>query len=491
MIDLLITEATILTMDSDRRVIEDGQVAIDGGQIIGIGIDLEYEARKTIRASNCVVCPGLVNGHTHVYQALIEGIGYDMHFDPWNWRFLFPVVSKINPEHAQASAQLAALEMIKSGTTTVSDHWYLHTDLENIYRVTEVFDRAGMRAQMAYGLLDQTFAGERIESEYMTMIQREDVLVSEARRFADEWHGRRRTTVALGPGSTEDISQSLMVKTVELAKELDINISTHVAGWIEINAYTLQHFGERDLEHLHSLGLTGPRGVFFHAVWLSDREIEILAQTNSKVIHCPMANAYLGYGIAPVAQMLARGVPVGLGTDGAASYTYDMWEVGRTAAMLQKASRLDGEALTAEEILAMLTIDGARALGLEKEIGSIEVGKRADLIVVDFNQPHLLPTGRYAPKLVYSARGSDVTHVIVDGQVVMENRQVSTMDEAAVMARAMEVRRDLIALSGQETRDLLAASWPETGPYWRSTVRSEKSTVQQNSTDDSGKSPVQ
>jgi cytosine/adenosine deaminase-related metal-dependent hydrolase len=471
MIDLLITEATIVTMDPDRRVIEQGRVAIDGGQIIGVGADLVYEARQTIHAPDCVVLPGLINGHTHVYQALIEGIGYDMHFDPWNWRFLFPIVSKVNPGHAQVSAELAALEMIKSGTTTVSDHWYLHTDLDNIYRVTDVFDRAGMRAQMVYGLLDQTFAGERIESEYMTMIRREEVLVDEARRFAVEWHGRRRITVALGPGSTEDISQSLMEKTVQLARELDINISTHVAGWIEINAYTLQHFGERDLEHLHSLGLTGRRGVFFHAVWLSDREIEILAQTGSKVVHCPIANAYLGYGIAPVSRMLARGIPVGLGTDGAASYTYDLWEVGRAAAMLQKASQLDGEVMTAEEILAMLTIDGARALGLEREIGSLEVGKRADLIVVEFNQPHLLPTGRYVPKLVYSAQGSDVLHVLVDGQVVVEDRQVRTLDEAAVMARALEVRQDLVADAGQETRDLLAAPWPESGPAWRSTVQ--------------------
>jgi cytosine/adenosine deaminase-related metal-dependent hydrolase len=474
MIDLLITEATVVTMDPTRRVIKNGQVAVDGGQIIGVGTDLHYEGRKTIHAPNCVVLHGLVNGHTHVYQALIEGIGYDMHFDPWNWRFLFPVVSKMAPEHAEASAELAALEMIKSGTTTISDHWYLHTDLENIYRVTEAFDRAGMRAQMAYGLLDQTFAGERIESEYMTMIQRQEVLLAEARRFVSEWHGRRRTTVALGPGSTEDISQSLMEKTVELARELNINVSTHVAGWIEINAYTLQHFGERDLEHLHSLGLTGPRGVFFHAVWLSDREIRILAQTGSKVVHCPIANAYLGYGIASVAQMLARGIPIGLGTDGAASYTYDMWEVGRAAAMLQKASRLDGEAVTAEEILGMLTIDGARTLGLEHEVGSVEVGKRADLIVVDFDQPHLLPGDRYVPKLVYSARGSDVVHVVVDGQVVMENRQVRTMDEAAVMARGMAVRRDLVALAGQETRDLLAAPWPEAGPFWRSIVQTHR-----------------
>ena len=473
MIDLLIKNAAIVTMDPERCVIENGAVAVDGGKIIAIGNDLDHEAEKVIDAQNCVVLPGLINGHTHVYQSLIEGIGYDMHFDPWNWRFLFPVVSKIDPGHAEVSAELAALEMIKSGTTTISDHWYLHTNLENIYKVTEAFDRSGMRTQMVYGLLDQTFAGERIESEYMTMIQREDTLVEEAGRFIKEWHGKRRTTVGLGPGSTEDISHSLMKKTVELGKEFEVIVATHVAGWIEINAYTMQRFGKRDLEHLHSVGLTGPRGVFYHAVWLTPREIGILAETDSKVVHCPMANAYLGYGIAPVSQMLENGVPVGLGTDGAASYTYDLWEVARSAAVLHKATQLDGEAITAEELLAMMTIEGAKALGIDSEVGSLEVGKRADLIVVDFDQPHLLPGGRFVPKLVYSTGGHDVTHVVVDGEILMEDRQVKTLDEEAVMKRAQEARRDLVANAGQETRDLLAAPWPESGAYWRSTVKTD------------------
>lgn len=473
MIDLLIRDGVVITMDPQRTVIEDGQVAVDKGKIVAVGRDLGVTARKVISAPGCVVCPGLINGHTHIYQALIEGIGYDMHFDPWNWRFLFPVVSQMQPDHAEAAAALAALEMIGSGTTTVSDHWYLHTDLRNIYRVTEMLDRAGLRAQMVYGLLDRTFAGERVESEYMTMIQREEVLVEEARRFHAEWHGKRRTTVALGPGSTEDISESLMRKTVELAQELGVNVSTHVAGWIEINSYCLKHFGERDLEHFHRLGLTGPRGVMFHAVWLSDREIEIMAQTGTKVVHCPVANAYLGYGVAPVAHMLSRGIPVGLGTDGAASYTYDLFEVARAAAMLQKATKLDAEAVTAEEILEMLTIGGARVLGLEDQVGSIEVGKRADMIVVDFNRPHLLPTGRWVAKLVYSARGSDVVHSIIDGKVVMENRQVLTLDEKQVMSDALAAREDLVARAGRETHDLLAAPWPRSGPFWRSAVKRE------------------
>lgn len=480
MIDLLVKASAIITMDPDHRQILDGEIAVDGGKIIKIGNDLNLPARKVIDATNCVVLPGLINNHTHVYQSLIEGIGYDMHFDPWNWRFLFPIVSHMLPEHASVSADLAAVEMIKTGTTTVSDHWYMHTHLRNIHEVTESFDSVGMRAQMVYGLLDQTFAGERIDSQYMTMIQREDVLLQAARDFYKEWHGKRRTTMALGPGSTEDISESLMLKTRDLSRELDINVSTHVAGWIEINAYTLRRFGERDLEHLHTIGLTGKRGVFFHAVWLNEHEIDILAATGSKVVHCPIANSYLGYGIAPITQLISRGIPVGLGTDGAASYTYDMWEVGRAAAMLQKSTRLDGEAITAEEILSMLTIEGAKVLGLEKEIGSLEVGKQADLIAVDFNQPHLLPDGRFIPKLVYSTHGSDVKHVVIDGQVVLEDHEIKTINESDVMERAIQARKNFISVSEQETRDLLSAPWPERGPYWRGVAKNHLESPQGN-----------
>ena len=472
MIDLLIRNGTLVTMDPARRIIHPGDIAIDQGKILELGERLDFAAKIILDVRDCVVLPGLINGHTHVYQALIEGIGYDMHFDPWNWRFLFPIVSKMSPEQSTASAELASVEMIKSGTTTVSDHWYMHTDMENIYQVTEAFDRLGVRAQMVFGLLDQTFAGERIDSRYMTMIQQEDILLNEAQRYFKTWHGKRLITMALGPGSTEDISDSLMLKTRDLAKELQINVSTHVAGWIEINAYTLRKYGERDLEHLHSIGLTGKRGVFFHAVWLSDQEIEILARTGSHVIHCPIANAYLGYGIAPISQLLTRGITVGLGTDGAASYTYDLWEVGRAAAMLQKASRLDGEAITAEAILAMMTIEGARALNLDQQVGSLEIGKMADLIVVDFNQPHLLPDGRFIPKLVYSTSGSDVIHSVINGRVVMENRVLKTGSESEILKRAIQTRQDLIDQAGQETRDLLAAPWPKKGPYWRAIVKS-------------------
>ena len=472
MFDLLIKNCAVVTMDDARNVFHDVAIGIEGAQIVALGPQVGGEARRTIDARGQVALPGLINCHTHVYQSLIEGIGYDMHFDPWNWRYLFPIVSKMQPEHAEISALLAALEMIKTGTTTVSDHWYLHTDFDNVRRVAKAFQRAGMRHHVVYGLLDQTFAGERIESEYMTMIQREDALLEQARAFVRDWHGRGRTSAALGPGSTEDITPRLMRKTVQMAAELGLGVATHVAGWEEVVSASYKQFGMRDLEYVHSVGLTGPKAIIIHAVWLSDREIGILVETESKVVHCPVANMHLGYGVASVSQMLARGVTVGLGTDGAASYTYDLFEVMKTAAMLQKVVHIDAEALTAEESLAMATCDAARVLGLS-DVGSLAPGKRADLILVDFGQPHLMLTGRLAPKLVYSARGHDVVTSIIDGQLVMENRRVLTVDEEDVLHRAEGATRDLIARAGPETAALLAAPWPRSGAAWRASVSRE------------------
>lgn len=476
MIDLIVAGGTVITMDPHRRVVEGGAVAVDGGRIVAVTQNpSEYNARKRINASGCVVLPGLVNTHTHVYQALLEGIGYDMHFDPWNWRFNFPVAAQIRAGHAQVGAQVAALEMIKSGTTTVSDHWYLHNEFASIHRVAEAFRDAGLRHHVVYGLLDQSFAGDNIAFEDMAMIRREDELVAEANAFIERWHQKGRTIVALGPGSTEDISDRLMEETIEMARSQGLQLATHVAGWAEIVSRSLKHYAMRDLEHVHQIGLTGPDSILIHAVWLSPHEIRLAAESDSKVAHCPVANAHLGYGVAPVAELRAQGVTVGLGTDGAASYTYDLFEVMKTAAMLQKVQHLDAEVLTAEDALEMATIDGARVLGLEEDVGSLEPGKRADLIVVDFHQPHLMDhiggnPYQVVPKLVYSARGADVLTAIVDGQVVMEERQVLTLDETAVLDQAREATADLVIRAGVETRDLLAAGWPVRGPRWRVAV---------------------
>ena len=467
MFDILINNCCAVTMDPQRRIFPRCAIAIKDGVISAIGDHISGQAVKVIDGANCYALPGLVNCHTHVYQALLEGIGYDMHFNPWNIRFLIPLISRMGLEHARASAEIAALEMIKSGTTAFSDHWYLHTDFENIEEVAAGFDRAGIRNHSVFGFLNESFAGRKKEHSEADVLKGDDELLGKAEDYVKRWQGRNLTTTALGPGSTEDVSQGLFRKIIELAGRLDVSVVTHISGWVEIVSRSLEKYRLRDLEYAHSLGFTGKKSIAIHGVWLSEEEIRIVAETGTKVVHNPVANMHLGYGIAPVTEMLARGVNVGLGTDGAASYTYDMFEIGKTAAMLQKARKMDAEALTAEKALEMMTIDGARALGLEQSIGSLEQGKSADIILIDTDVPHIMAGGRPIPKIVYSTKGSDVITSIIHGRLVMEDRKVLSLDETRVMENAENMKKDLFRKAGEHTAALIEAPWPEKKASWR------------------------
>jgi 5-methylthioadenosine/S-adenosylhomocysteine deaminase len=468
MFDILIHNSTVITLNEKREIISGCSIGIKQGRIEAVGPKIAGEAREIIDGSDSYVLPGLINCHTHVYQALIEGVGYDMHFNPWNMRYLIPIISHMKPRHARACSELAALEMIRSGTTSFSDHWYLHTDFNNIEEVAEGFTRSGLRNQLVFGFLNESFAGRtHTEGSSNDVLKEEDELLDRAAAFAADRHKKGLTTVGFGPGSTEDVKTGLFVKIIELGKKLDVHLVTHIAGWVEIVSRSLEKFKMRDFEYAHSLGFAGEKSIAIHGVWLSDYEIELAAATGTAVAHNPVANMHLGYGIAPIPQMLKAGVKVGLGTDGAASYTYDMLEVAKTAAMLQKARKMDAEALTAENSLELATIGGARVLGLDKIVGSIETGKRADLIIIAANKPHLMKGGRAVPSLVYSARSSDVTTSIVDGKLLMKDGVVLSMDESEVINRAQSVREELFSLGGEVTKELLEAPWPKRGASWR------------------------
>ena len=466
--DLLIKNGTVITVDAERRIFT-GDIAVNKGRIVRMGDCSDVHADKVLDAAGCAVMPGMINTHTHIYQALIEGIGYDMHFEPWNWRFLFPIVSRMTPEHSYVSAQVAALEMIKSGTTTVCDHWYMHTYFDNVRNLATALDESGMRASIVYGLLDRSFAGEAIDDASMTMVHTREELMADVEKFAAQWHHTRRTTVALGVGTTQDASPELLKMSQDYCLANGMQNNFHVAGWSDLIANCYREYRMRDVEYLAKLGYVGPNMVYVHAVWLTPEEIKIIGDTDTKIAHCPAANAQLAYGVAPVAEMLVRNIAVGLGTDGGASYTYDMFEVMRTAAYLQKQKNLSADFLTAEQSIEMATINGARVLNMQDEIGSLEVGKKADIILVDFNKPHLIPVNRYTPKLVYSANGGDVRTTIIDGKVVMEDYVVKTIDEKAIMADAVRCANELVAgASNEDTEKLLRAPWGSVRPYWRS-----------------------
>jgi 5-methylthioadenosine/S-adenosylhomocysteine deaminase len=346
----------------------------------------------------------------------------------------------------------------------------MHTDFMNIREATRALDEMGIRAKMVYGLLDRTFAGQSLDADKMTMVHTRDELEKDFKRFFDQWHNRGNITAAIGAGSTQDASEELLKSSKHIADALGILVSTHVAGWQDILTSSYSRFGMRDVEFAHSRGLTGAHSLFIHTVWMSPEEISLLSMSGTSSVHCPAANSQLGYGIAPVPEMLHAGISVGLGTDGAGSYTYDMFEQMRLAAYLQKQKHQSADALTAEQALEMATIGGAAALGMSDEIGSLETGKKADMILIDFNQPHLMLTGRLAPKVVYSAHGSDVTGVVVNGRPLMVGRKLLDIDEAEELGQAHTVYTQLLEKAGKETFRLLKAPWGGKQPYWREKV---------------------
>jgi len=463
--DVVINNATVVTMDKKRSIVKKS-IYIKNGKIVDLG-DYSNDAKKVIDATNCVVIPGLINCHTHLYQALIEGIGYDMHFEPWNWRFLVPIVSHMDPNQSYHSSRLAAVEMIKSGSTTVCDHWYMHTYFENIRQATKALDESGLRAKMIYGLLDKSFGGMEADKGSAPIMRTIRELEDDFNDYYKTWHNKNLTTVGIGAGSTQDATKELLLLSKKIADSLNITMSTHVAGWIDILASSYRNHALRDIEFAHSINLTGKNSLFIHSVYPNSYEISLLAESQTSVAHCPIANSQLGYGIAPVTEMVNNGVSVGLGTDGAGSYTYNMFEVMRLATYLQKQKHLSADAFTAEQALEAATINGAKALNMEDKIGSIEQGKEADLIILDFYQSHLLPINRVVPKIVYSASSSDVITSIIGGKVVMENRKIVTLDEKEVIADSIDVANQLVNNADSETKRLLEAPWNSIRAFWQ------------------------
>lgn len=465
MFDILIKNGYVVTMDADKRMLR-MNIYIKDGKIVGFANE-ELEAKRVIDASSCVVLPGLINTHTHLYQSLIDGIGYDMHFEPWNWRFLFPIVSKMTAKNSYQSAALASLQMIESGTTTICDHWYMHTDFNNIREATKALIESGLRGNMIYGLLDKGFAGESLDKDQMTMIHSKEDLIKDFYDYHKNYHNKNNISVGIGIGSTPDASLDLLKRSKQIADELSINMCTHVAGWQDVLAYTYKNYGMRDVEFYYKNNLTGSNSMFIHTVWLTPDEIKMMAETHTSSIHCPAANSQLGYGIAPVAEMLSQKVNVGLGTDGGASYTYDMFEMMRLTAYLQKQKHMSADVFTAEQALEMATIGGARVLNLDKEIGSIEIGKFADIIILDFDSPHLILENRVVPKIVYSASARDVKTTIVNGKVLMDNFKIESIDKQEVMKKSKQAQKELLANAGVETSRLINAEWPKSGAYWK------------------------
>ena len=456
MSDLLIVNGLIVTLDKQRRIIEDGAVAVEGNKIVAIGktddIAREYHGEKVIDADGMAVLPGLVDCHVHLAQALIRGCADDVPLIPWLRDYVWVLQGNFTPEDGRASAELAMAEFIRSGTTT-----FVECMIHRRYGfngIAEAVDRAGMRAVLSKIVMDMPGYALEEGIMYKGMIEEKEETTRETLDMLRKWHGHDgRIQVWFGPRTPGACTPELYREIVELARQHRTGITMHLAEVKDDVDYTRREFGKLPAEFARDLGLIGRNVLLAHMVWLTQPEIEILGRSNTNTVHCPSSNMKLGSGIAKIPEMIKAGVNVSLGCDGGPSNnTYDMLREMKIAALLQKVRMHDPTRLQAETVLEMATINGAKAVGLEHEIGSLEESKKADIILLELRKPHLIPIFSIVSNLVYAANGSDVDTTIVDGRILMEKKKLLTIDEDRVLREAERRARSLLGRSGIKLR---------------------------------------
>ncbi len=431
-IDLLITGGAVVTMDGERRIFDNGFVAIRGERIVEVGNAAQlkakgYRAKQTIDARGKVILPGLINTHTHIPMVLFRGIADDLNLQDWLTKYIFPAEAKnVTREFVVAGTRLGLAEMIRGGTTTYADMYYFED------AIAEETKKAGLRGVLGETVIDFPVPDNKTWAEAM----------SYAEKFIQRWKGDSLITAAIAPHAPYTVNTEHLNEVRALAEKLDAPIIIHLAEAPTETEFMAKTYNSRPATYLEKINFLSPRVLAAHVVHVNDEEIATLKRREVGVAHCPQSNMKLASGTSPVPAMLKAGVRIGLGTDGAASnHDLSMWEEIDSAAKLHKLIANDPTVVPAAQALEMATIGGARAIHQEKEIGSIEKGKRADVIIVDLNAPHLTPVYNFYSHLVYAAKASDVSDTIVNGRVLMRNRRLLTMDEDAVKASAREYQK--------------------------------------------------
>jgi len=424
---ILIKGGTVLTMDEANSIVR-GDVLIRDGRIAEVGDHLDAEANEVIDAAGCAVLPGFVQTHIHLCQTLFRGAADDLALIDWLKQRVWPMEAAHTRESIRASARLGIAELVRGGTTcALTMETVKHTE-----EVLRVVDETGFRATVGKCMMDK---GQEVPAG---LLEKTRESIRESVALIEQWHGAAdgRVRCCFAPRFAVSCTQELLSEVAKLSRQHQVMIHTHASENKKECELVEGETGRRNVAYLDSLGISGAHVLLAHCVHLDTEEMETLARTKTNVAHCPSSNLKLGSGLARVAEMLARRIPVSLGADGAAcNNRLDMFTEMRTAALLQKLAH-GPEALPAARVLSMATIDGARALGLEKEIGSLEVGKRADVIVVDLDQLHSTPPRDVVSALVYSAVAADVRATVIDGQMLMRDRDLLTMNEASVIEEA-------------------------------------------------------
>lgn len=433
-VDLLVTGGTLLTMNETMEITEDPVIGIREGRIafVRTGKDGIPEARERIDATGCAVLPGLVNTHTHAAMVCFRGLADDLPLMEWLHGHIWPAEAKyVNRDTVYAGATLAIAEMLLSGTTTFCDSYFYSGS------VARAAVEAGIRAVIAQGFIDFPTPDSPDPARQIDI----------AERFVGTW---RNCSPLVTPSLFCHTPYTCSTKTLKIIKEtarrIDVPFQTHLSETRDEVDIVRQRFGKSPVDYLESIGVLDERTIAVHCNWVEEEELDLLAARDVKVSHNPESNLKLAAGMAPVPRMLRKGITVGLGTDGCASNNdLDLFGEMGTAAKIHKLTEMDPTVMDATTILRMATIEGAKVLGLEREIGSVEPGKWADLILVDMEKPHFTPLYNLCSHLVYAARGSDVITAIVGGKTVMRNRRLLTINLPSAMEDVRRIGRNIIA----------------------------------------------
>jgi len=430
-VETLIVGGRILLMDEKDTIIPEGAVAIDGERIIAVGpreeIGSRFCGRNRIEAPHSLIMPGLVNGHTHAAMTCFRGIADDMELMEWLNRYIFPAEARnVNPDLVYWGSLLACAEMIRSGTTTFCDMYIFEEETARAAKA------AGMRCLIGEVLFDFPSPNAKTPADGLGY----------SRALLERWADDPLIRVIVEPHALYTCSPPLLMEAKALADEYRVLYATHLLENRAEAAQLQEKLGKSAIKYLEEIGWLTDRFLAFHCVYLKDEEIRLFADHGCRIVHNPESNMKLASGVAPVSAMLKKGVAVGLGTDGCASNNnLDMFQEMDTAAKLGKVALLDPTAMSARTVLRMATCEGARTLGMEGETGSLQPGKKADILIIGLDEPHLTPLYNEYSQLVYAVNGADVDTVLINGRVVMRDRKLLTIDEGEAMRRVSEIAR--------------------------------------------------
>jgi 5-methylthioadenosine/S-adenosylhomocysteine deaminase len=440
-VDLIVSGGIVVTMDSGLTILRDGSVAIKGDTIVAAGpradVEARYSAVKTIDARGRLVLPGFINGHTHVPMTLFRGLHDDVTLNDWLYKYIFPAEAKnVNEEFVRWGTRLAAAEQIRAGVTTFADMYYFED------AVAEETKSAGMRGVLGETFIDFPAPDNKSNAEMMAYTE----------KFLKRWQGDALIHAAPAPHSIYTCSKKTIQDAAELPKKYHAPLLMHVSEMKKEWEDSEKANGMSPVQYLEKIGVLAPNLVAAHCIFVDAADRKLLAERDVGCVHNPSSNMMIASGVSPVPEMRAAGIAVGLGTDGPAGSNndLDLMEEIDLAAKLAKISKMDPLALNAKAVVEMATIDGARALHMEKEIGSLEVGKKADVILISLDEPNAVPMYDVYAQIAYSLKGSDVETVVIAGREVMRGRRLLTIDEPAVLEKAREYGKSVKASLGME-----------------------------------------